>query len=106
MHPCITKTQTTHKICFNDDALIALLPKVVCFVKYFSVVYVNIILCDQLIRKMFLSHLINWNCDKSKLLLYLFEHILNHMIFVSLLVRIDTTEKKGVTIEEHQLWEQ
>ena len=39
------------KICFNDDALIAILPKVVCFVKiFFSAVYVTIILC-QLIRK-------------------------------------------------------
>ena len=72
------------KICFNDDALIALLPKVVCFVRYVFVVYVIILLCDQLVRKTFRPICLTGTAI-NHVLLSLFENTLNHVIFVSLL---------------------
>ena len=68
MHPCKLYHQKhkTLKIGLNDDALKAFLTKIVRIGKCYSVVYVIIIVYDQLIRKKkkFLFHLIDWNGNK------------------------------------------
>ena len=83
----VSPKHKTLKIGLNDDTLKAFLTKIVWFAKCYSVVYITMIVFDQLIRKKkkFLFHSIYWNDNKSSILLCLRVHMLYHLIFVSLL---------------------